>query len=792
MTDAEAERRRPPGSRRREPGSTSLARILRRNVFTILNGALFSVSIALLVLGLFADALVTAAPVATNVAVSVALEINAKRKLDHLTFITRPRVRLRRGGRERPADASELVVGDVVVLERGDQAVADGRLIEGRLELDESVLSGESEPVGRSVGDPIRSGSICVSGRGAMEATEVGTATFASKLAAEARRGSDERTPLRRDLDTLILAIGVVTVAAAAPVILALRAAGQTLFSADSVQAAAVLVALVPQGLAIMATVTYALGAVRISRAGAIVQRIDALESMSRVDVLCLDKTGTLTTHALELDRTRPLTDDPVEVESLLRASAASSSVRDRVVEAIAAALPADPRPPLAEVPFSSDRRWSAVTIDAPGRRTLVLGAPEVIAADDAPLRDLAGGWAAEGYRVLVFADAGQAPFSTEGAATLPALRPLALLGFREQLRPDARQTLGALSAAGVRSKLVSGDDPATVAAIATAVGLPDGRVLSGPAMEQMDDRQLREALRDTVVCGRTQPADKRRLVHLLREDGHYVAMTGDGVNDVLALREANLGIAMESGSGAARAIGGLTLRDDRFGILPQAIVEGQRIVASMIAVSSLLLARTVYMLILVVIGALAGLPFPFTPRNNSVLALVTVGIPTLALAVWVGPLRSPRSVVPWILRYAVPAGVLVALLGLPVLPLAFTGNEAAVGRSIMTTYTVFAGIALIPLLFPADSDRSGPVGRGGDPRPALLALAMLLLYGAIAATPLARDFFELRLIPASTVAALFVYTIVWFVVVLAVLRLGLPDRLAQRLSRHPADPPAP
>jgi cation-transporting P-type ATPase E len=189
-----------------------------------------------------------------------------------------------------------------------------------------------------------------------------------------------------------------------------------------------------------------------------------------------------------------------------------------------------------------------------------------------------------------------------------------------------------------------------------------------------------------------------------------------------------------------------------------------------------------------VVVGALAGLPFPFTPRNNAVLALVTVGIPTLALAVWVGPLRAPRSVVPWILRYALPAGVLVALLGLPVLPLAFAGNDASVGRSIMTTFTVFAGIALIPLLFPAVSDRSGPVGRGGDRRPALLALAMLLLYGAIAATPLARDFFELRLIPAPTVATLFIYTLIWFAVVLAVLRLGLPDRLAARLPRLPAD----
>jgi cation-transporting ATPase E len=781
LTGQEASRRRARGLGNATAirGSVSVRRVLRRNVFTILNGVLFSVALVLLALGLLDDALVTAGPVAANVGVAVVLELRAKRKLDRLTLLNRPAVTIRRDGSDRHAPAAEIVLGDVLVLERGDQAVVDGRVVAGSLEADESILTGEADAVAKGAGDRLLSGSVCVAGRAAMEATEVGDATFASKLATEARHGSDERTPLRRDLDTLILAIGILTVLAAVPVGLALRASGETFLSTASVQAAAVLVALVPQGLAIMATVAYSLAAVRVGRAGAIVQRLDAMEAMARVDTLCLDKTGTLTSHDLVMAAVRPL--DGVTagaVEDLLRDVAASATARNRTLDAIAAALPGPPLPLVDEVPFSSERRWSAVVLASDGAtRTFVLGAPEALApaGPHARLpREVIADLADRGWRVLVFAEAGDAARDGErvgvgdprpdlrrdGEVRLPpALRPLAILGFTEAIRPDARATLDELRAAGVGLRVVSGDSPDTVAAVATSLGVEVRGVLDGAQVEALSDEDLPAAADPTTVFGRIRPADKRRVVTALRRAGHYVAMTGDGVNDVLALRQAQLGIAMESGSAAARAVAGLILVGDRFAVLPRAIVEGQRVVSSMIAVGCLLLARTVYMLLIVVAAAFLALPFPFTPKNNAVLALLTVGIPTLVMAFWAPPVRSPRSVVWRVLRFAVPYGVAVAALAVPVMVDAFAGGDVTLGRTIVTTATVFTGLALIPLMFPAVPDRAGPIGPGGDRRPTILALVMLALYALLTATPAVREFFDLVALPLDTTALLLAYT---------------------------------
>ena len=786
LTDTEASRRRArgEGGRSSDRGSVSLRRILRRNVFTILNGVLFGVSLVLLALGLVVDAAFTAIPVAANVAVAVVLEIDAKRKLDRLSFITRPDVTVRRAGVDRRTLPEDLVVGDIVLVERGGQAVVDGTLVAGAIEADESVLTGESEPVAKRPGDALRSGSICVSGSAAVEVAAVGDATYASGLAREARRGSDERTPLRRDLDTLILAIGILTVGAAIPVAIALRASGESLFSTVSVQAAAVLVALVPQGLAIMATVTYALAAVRISRAGAIVHRLDAVELMSRVDTLCLDKTGTLTTQRLVLESWVPLVDDSASIETLLRTVAARATSRTRTLDAVAAALPGEPGSVLGEIPFSSGRRWSGLLLAGTPPRLILLGAPEVFGPDDPTIRGTIAGLTEQGRRVLLFAEADTVDLPDRGSASPPSCRLLAILVFREELRTDVADTLARLVEADVDLRIISGDDPATVAALATTVGIASETVLSGSQIEALDDVQLISEVDRARVFGRIGPEDKRRLVAALRDGGHYVGMTGDGVNDVLALRRANLGIAMESGSPAARAVAGLVLLGDRFEVLPRAIVEGQRVVSSMIAVASLLLARTIYMLLIVVVAALFGLQFPFTPRNNAVLALVTVGLPTLVLALWVPPIRSPRSVVSRILTFAVPSGIAVAVLAVPVLLLAGRAADPMVARTIITTLTVFTGIALIPILFPVLPSRSGPVGRGGDRRPMLLALAMAALYCVILATPLGRQVFELAPLPVEAVLGLLIFTLAWMATVIAVLRLGIPGRVVAAVAR--------
>jgi len=789
LAEDEAARRRAQGqgNLQRQRGSVSIARILRRNVFTILNGVLFGVSLILLALGLVGDALVTAGPVALNVTVSVYQELSAKRKLDQMTLIHQPQVRLRRAGRDLTARPTEIVLGDTVILERGDQAVVDGTILTGSIELDESVLTGESEPTPKVAGDVVRSGSICVSGSAAMEVTAVGDETFAGRLAREARGGTDERTPLRRDMDTLILAVGIIVVAAAIPVGISLRAAGEQLLSPASVQAAAVLVALVPQGLAIMSTVVYAMAAVKISRSGAIVQRIDAIESMSRVDTLCLDKTGTLTTQRLVLETVDVPEERSTGVRSLLGDVAASASSRNRTLEAVAAAVPGRALTPLDEVAFSSARGWSSLTLPGEPARTLILGAPELITdrGGDAEVARAVDRLTALGQRVLLFAEAAEGSHRLDPDDRPPPARVLAVLGFREELRPDASQTLDELRASDIELKVVSGDHPVTVAAVAGSVGIPVASTLSGPQIEALDDADLAGPAAATSVFGRIRPDDKRRLVVALRSVGRYVAMTGDGVNDVLALRRAQLGIAMESGSAAARAVAAIVLLGDRFEVLPRAIVEGRRVVAQMIAVSSLLLARTVYMLLIVVAAALLAQPFPFTPKNNAVLSLVTVGIPTLVIALWVPPIRSPRSVVAKVLRYAIPSGVVIALISIPVMLAAFGAADVETGRSIVTTMTVFSGIALIPILFPPAASRSGPIGPGGDVRPTVLAVAMLVLYALIVRVPIARDFFDLRPLPFEAEIAMAVYVLGWMAAAIVVLRLRIPERVGGWVARR-------
>jgi cation-transporting P-type ATPase E len=780
---AAARRAAGQGNLAKLPSSTSFARILRRNVLTILNATLFSVSVLLLLLGRYLDAAFTAVPVGGNVLMAVFLEVKAKRQLDRLTLIHTPRVTVRRSGAEREVVPSQLVLGDVVSLRRGDQAVVDGRVIDGTVEMDESVITGESVPVLRVPGDTIRSGSVVVAGSAAVETTHVGEATYASGLAARARRGRDERTPLRRDLDTLILFIGAITLLVSLLVAISFALAGDSLLSTQGVRAAAVLVALVPQGLAIMATVTYSIAAVRVSRTGAVVQRIDAAEAMSRVDTLCADKTGTLTAPRLSLDRLVPLGSE-LDVDDLRRrigGAAASMPATDRTMAALAAAFPQPAGRARSQVPFSSMRRWSGIALERDAKG-IAFASPELFATSlesgKEPMGEVVREMAQEGSRVLLVLDISAEELEAAGDGP-PVGHIVAAVGLREEIREDAASTLDALRQREVMLKLISGDDPRTVAAIGRRVGLPAESWLTGSDIEGLDDESLAEASEQVDIFGRVQPDDKPRVVQALRSRGHRVAMVGDGVNDVLALRRADLGVAMESGSPAARSVAGIVLLRDRFAVLPNAITEGQRVVSAMIAVACLLLARTVYMLILVALAALLRLPFPFTPTSNAVLAMVTVGIPIFLLALWVPPVRAPESVVRRTLSYAVPLGLAVSVLVVPLMIHAFATYDVATARSLVTAATVFAGIALIPIIFPAVPDRASPVGPGGDLRPAVMAGAMLLLYAAILVVPPVREIYDLVPLPAEVLGGLLAATLVWAAAIIIAIRLGLPQKVA-------------
>lgn len=735
--------------------SRSYLQILKKNAFTFINTVLFAIGIVLVLMGQIGDALVTAGLVLLNVIVGVSQEGRAKRKLEQIALLARPKATVVRSGQEKSIDPGEIVLGDVLVVRPGDQIVVDGQVIgDGRVEVDESLLTGESEHVPKQAGDAVYSGSFCVTGTAFYEAQKVGADSFVNQLTAGARAFRQIKTPLQRDINSIIRIL--VLLVTQLSILLGISFVMREVPLVEGVRVAAVIVALVPQGLFFMTTVAYAMGAVRVASKGALIQEANAVESTSNVNLLCLDKTGTLTTNRIKLHAMSLVGDalDGHEVKRVLGDYAASTLGGNRTMAAIKEAFGGEVRRVKEAVPFSSERKWSALAFfdDSDLRDVCVLGAPEVLRGYlqfNPDLDSQIDEWADEGLRVLLFA---YRPDNTSlhdaaGEPQLPSgLIPLSLLSFSDELRPEAQETLRHFAELGIRLKIISGDNPRTVAALYRQVGFAeDIRVVSGLALEGVDDAQLEEVAEEVTIFGRITPQQKEKLVRLFRSKGYYVAMIGDGVNDVLSLKQADVGIAMQSGSQATRSVADIVLLGDSFAALPIAFREGQRIIKGMEDIVRLLMTRTFYVMLLVIATQVAGAAFPVTPKHNSVMALLTVGIPILAIAAWARPGAPPRSVIRSTSRFVFPAAFTVSVVSLAVY-LAFLGTTGnlEIARTAVTTVTVLCGLVLIPFVEPPTEWWVGGDVLSGDRRPTLLALGMLGLYGVIMTVPSLRAFFEL------------------------------------------------
>jgi cation-transporting ATPase E len=613
----------------------------------------------------------------------------------------------------------------------------------------------------------------------------VGAANLANQITAGARAFRQVKTPLQRDIDYVIRLL--VILVGQLGLLLAISFALKEIPVAETVQMAAVIVALVPQGLLVATTVTYAMGAVRMAGKGALVQQANAVESLSNVNVLCLDKTGTLTTNRIAFHELHPLCPPDVEITRILGDYAASTAGGNRTVEALSQAFRGQARHVREAVPFSSARKWSALAFDDEALGGIyVLGAPEVLRPHlraEADWSAQAEEWAARGLRVLLFAQcAERVALNGESAEPqLPArLAPMALLAFSDELRAEAQGTLQDFAAAGIQIKIISGDHPQTVAALAAQAGMGrETRVISGLELAEMEEIRFAQASAETTIFGRITPQQKERLVRALRKKGSYVAMIGDGVNDVLSLKEAQLGIAMQSGSAATRTVADMVLLNDSFGVLPSAFREGQRIVRGMQDVLRLLLARTFYVSLLIVGAAVVGAPFPVLPKHNFILALLTVGIPTLVLVAWARPALPPRRILSSVTHFVFPAAFSVAALSLGVYLIYWLATgDAGIARTAVTTITVLCGLLLIPFVEPPTQAWVGGDEFSGDWRPSLLALALLALYGMVLAVPPLRAAFELASLRARDVVLLCLAAAVWAVALRAVWRARLFERL--------------
>ncbi|HYN49113.1 MAG TPA: HAD-IC family P-type ATPase, partial [Candidatus Nanopelagicales bacterium] len=657
-------------------------------------------------------------------------------------------------------------------------------------------------------GDPVYSGSFVVNGGGRFVATAVGNASLANRITAGARTFRRVLTPLQSEINLVIrVALAVVVYL---EIVILLNNLLKLVGAGQVVGEAALLVSLVPNGLFVSIAIAYALGAVRIIRFGALVQQANAIESLSNVDVLCLDKTGTLTANRLAVEEVVPFAGGEEELRATLGAVVASAAVRNKTAEAIAAACPAAPRPLALDVPFSSARKWSAVAFapDGPGPRGVVaMGAAEYLRPSLAGMED--GGWgalreqldvhASRGLRVLVAAghpDPGGLAGEGDDARLPGEMAVLGLVVLRDELREEAAATLARFVAAGVTPKVISGDDPETVAALARQAGLgPEIRMISGPEIEALDDAALSVVAAETTVFGRITPAQKERLVDALRARGHYVAMIGDGVNDVLSLKKANLGIAMQSGSQAARGVADIVLTNDSFAALAPAVEEGQRIINGMQDILRLFLTRITTVGLLIVTSLIIGL-FPIDLRNGSVLTLFTVGIPTAMLAIWAQPgKRAHGTLGRTLARFVVPAAALSSLAGLAVLyatlflQIGFSNGvgdtidqstlDAAVrvAQSGLTTFLVFAGLVLVVFVEPPTDALAVIEPRSTDRRPTILAILLAVAYLVVLAVPAGRAIFSLQPLGVAELAIVAIAVIAWTALLMFAWRHRLVER---------------
>ena len=642
-------------NRSSERTSRTLGNILAANLFTRFNFILGTLLVAILAVGQPRDALFGIVLV-VNALIGIVQEVRAKRTLDRLAILHSPRAHVVRDGVDQDVQVDDVVLDEIVAVRTGDQVVADGvvRTSVG-LQVDESLLTGEANPVDKDLGDRVLSGSFVVAGSGRFQATAVGPDAYARQLTAEARQFTLARSELMDGINRILRYITWAIVPVAAVLLLSQLHAGD---SVDGTIAGVVagLVGMVPQGLVLLTSVAFGVAAVTLSRRNVLVQQLPAIEGLARVDVVCLDKTGTLTTGQIAFRRIEPL-DGTLPIDSALGALADEED-SNATLAALGEAFPAkDDWKRTATVPFSSVRKWSAGTFDEHG--SWILGAPEIVlrTTDDAAT-SRAAELAATGQRVLALAHSAD-PLDGE---RLPAdIRAAALVVFDDRLREDAAQTLAYFAEQNVATKIISGDSPRTVEAIVRRAGKSDGGSPVDARDLPEDSASLGRMVEAHAVFGRVTPQQKQAMVTALQARGHTVAMIGDGVNDALALKLADIGVAMGSGAAATRAVAQLVLLDGRFSTMPGVVAEGRRVIANIERVANVFITKTVWATVLAVAVSAALWPYPFLPRHLTIIDALTIGIPTFFLALAPNTRRYLPGFVTRVLRFAIPAGLVVS-----------------------------------------------------------------------------------------------------------------------------------
>ena len=763
LCGAEVNERKERGEVNSLPPSSgkSVADILRSNVFTRIN-AILGVLLALVITTGSWINCAFGLLIVVNSAIGIIQELRAKHTLDSLSVIGEEHPRVLRDGEVRELEQREIVLGDVIAIGSGRQIVVDGEVLESSyLSVDESLLTGESDSVQKKPGDKLLSGSFVVAGSGYYRVTAVGADSYAAQLTAQASRYTLAKSHLQASIDAILKVITWILVPVAAASVISQLLHGVTDYRTTVLEITGALVPMVPEGLVLITSTAFALGVIRLGKRKCLVQELPAIEGLARVDVVCADKTGTLTEDSLEFSRLVALGDVADTASVALAAMVHSDPDPNATAAAIATGLEAPTNmaeqwPVASRVPFTSANKWAAITFGAAGGyssatsgaggSTWLLGAADVLADPESDAGKQAVELANTGLRVLLFAQytakAGIACAGGEaqqgGALSLDheAIEPAALVVLEQKIRPDAREALDYFRSQDVALKVISGDAAQSVAAVTQRLNLPDLQALDARELDGLSEAEFAEKMESHAVFGRVRPEQKQQMVKALQAGGHTVAMTGDGVNDVLALKSANIGVAMGSGSSAARAVAKIVLLDNRFATLPHVVGEGRRVIGNIERVANLFLTKTTYSALLAFLVIVAAVPFPFQPIHVTITGWFTIGLPAFILALPPNNARARSGFTKRVLGFAIPSGVIVAASS-------FATYLVTAGGLVPDQHVQESTAALLALIIPSVWVLAC-VARPWKPWKIALFMTPLVGYGLIFNLPITQHYFML------------------------------------------------
>jgi len=701
LSDAEVAQRVADGKTNDVPtrAARSVSDIVRGNVFTRINAILG----VLLIIVLSTGSVINGAfglLIIANSAIGIIQELRAKQTLDKLAIVGQTKPLVRRQSGAKALMPSEVVLDDIIELGPGDQIVVDGEIVEEtNLEVDESLLTGEADSIAKDAGDKVMSGSFVVAGSGAYRATKVGREAYAAKLAAEASKFTLVDSELRSGINKILQFITYLLIPAGLLVIYTQLFTTDVGWREAVLRMVGALVPMVPEGLVLMTSIAFAVGVVRLGRRQCLVNELPAIEGLARVDMVCADKTGTLTENGMRVSDVEPLSEG--SVGDVLAQLASDDARPNASMQAIAEAYKMPPGwTATTTAPFKSATKWSGASYGEHGN--WVIGAPDVLLEPASPAAAEAERIGSLGLRVLLL---GSSDLPVDHPDAPGAVTPVALVVLEQRVRPDARDTLDYFASQKVSIKVISGDNAVSVGAVAGSLGL-HGETMDARQLPDQPE-QLADTLEEYTTFGRVRPDQKRAMVHALQSRGHTVAMTGDGVNDVLALKDADIGVAMGSGSSASRAVAQIVLLDNKFATLPYVVGEGRRVIGNIERVSNLFLTKTAYSVLLAILVGLAGLAskifgsdpllFPFQPIHVTIAAWFTIGIPAFILSLAPNRERAHRGFVRRVMTSALPSGLVVGAATFASYLAAYQGREASA-----TQQTQASTAALITLLVTA------------------------------------------------------------------------------------------